>query len=419
MSSNPPIQQAPFTFTPPGTFSQGLPFVPTRLKIDNPSSYYLSFPNIPSLGFITPYTFGAVVAWNQVNAAILITTNVEPANAPVLPASAAAITILATTDSTLPVQPGTSIFNSSSATLTGPVTISGPVDANITNSQLDITGPVSISAGQSGVNVSTDAPPVAGPTIVIPAGQSSVTDTLHPPSNATAIGFAFEPLGFLTLNVQVQDALTLVYLEDFTFAAGGSTGRSFTIPLTPGMTEDGIIVTATASGTVTVNTTVGYTLWYIGTNSIQPVNLPTQPLYVEGSQANGSTLAVDQLVAGIQGSGQSVQTISEPPQLSESFAGIGIAAGATVDLIAGAAGKSIRIRAIILQLTTGAAAIYSFQSETTAVQAYTLNTTTAIPTPAPIPLYGFTLPVGEGLVVKNTYTSAGGNYQFNVLYSQY
>ena len=256
---------------------------------------------------------------------------------------------------------------------------------------VDVTGSsVTIQAGQNGVNVSTDAPPVAGPNITIAAGQSSVTDTLHPPSNATAIGFAFEPIGSFTLNIQVQDALTLVYLEDFTFAAGGSTGRSFTIPLTPGMTESGIIVKATAGGTVVVDTTVGYTLWYIGTNSIQPVNLPTQPLYVQGPEAqaqdaNSSAVFADQIVAGYyaaqvqngssvvdypdvsvvgyQGSGASVQTVPQTP-LSAYFQTTLAAAGA-IGTIAGVSGQSIRIRklhwlesALVgMQLLDGATAI--------------------------------------------------------------
>ena len=240
---------------------------------------------------------------------------------------------------------------------------------------VDVTGSsVTIQAGQNGVNVSTDAPPVAGPNITIPAGQSSVTDTLHPPSNATAIGFAFEPLGSLTLNIQVQDALTLVYLEDFTFAAGGSTGRSFTIPLTPGMTESGIIVTATANGTLVVSTTVGYSLWYIGTNSIQPVNLPTQPLYVQGPEAqaqdaNNSVVFADQIIAGyyaaqvqkgfvgasypdvnvegVQGSGASVQTVRQTYQNSVKvgYSGSGTS---TTELIAAQSGYSILVHGVHL-----------------------------------------------------------------------
>ena len=301
-------------------------------------------------------------------------------------AAAAVLTTWFAPGEPMPKSPSTLVAAALQAAISGLVDVnvqntpevivnSGTLDATITNASLNVTGPVSISAGQSGVNVSTDAPPVVGPTITIPAGQSSVTETLHPPSNATAIGFAFEPLGSLTLNVQVQDALTLVYLEDFTFAAGGSTGRSFTIPLTPGMTQSGIIVTATAGGTVVVDTTVGYTLWYIGTNSIQPVNYPTQPLYVQGPEAqaqdaNNSVTFADQIIAGYyaagvqqglikpgypdvvamgyQGTGYSVQTVKQAPQLNV-VVNTTLAADAADTLIAAVAGQSIRLRRVQLQ----------------------------------------------------------------------
>lgn len=294
----------------------------------------------------------------------------------------------------------------------------------ISGGVIDVSGSdVTIQAGQTGINVSTDAPPVAGPNITIPAGQSSVTDTLHPPANATAIGFAFEPLGSFTLTIKVQDALTLVYLEDFTFAASGSTGRSFTIPLTPGMTESGIIVTAAAGGTLVVNTTVGYSLWYIGTNSIQPVNLPTQPLYVQGPEAqaqdaNSSAVFADQIVAGYyaaqvqkgssvvdypdvsvvgyQGSGASVQTVKQAPQICASI-NSSIGAGSSVTLIAGVAGQSIRIRRS--QLSTNAAAQIALEASGGTI--YWVGESAAALAFPDVDLEGFPAPAGESLVIKN------------------
>lgn len=88
-----PIQQQAFSFTPPGTFSQGFGFVPTRLRIDNPSSYYLTFPEVPSVGTITPYTFGAVVPWNQTGLSVTIAAANNSGGAPVLPANNAAVTV--------------------------------------------------------------------------------------------------------------------------------------------------------------------------------------------------------------------------------------------------------------------------------------------------------------------------------------
>lgn len=118
-----PIQQQAFSFTPPGTFSQGFGFVPTRLRIDNPSSYYLSFPKVPSLGLITPYTFGAVVPWNQSDGTVTITTDYTPKNAPTLVSSNAEVTVLATTDMSYTIQPGISSYGPSTPTYISNVTI--------------------------------------------------------------------------------------------------------------------------------------------------------------------------------------------------------------------------------------------------------------------------------------------------------
>ena len=286
----------------------------------------------------------------------------------------------------------------------------------ISGGVVDVSGSdVTIQAGQNGVNVSTDAPPVAGPDITIAAGQSSVTETLHPPANATAIGFAFEPLGSLTLNVQVQDALTLVYLEDFTFAAGGPTGRSFTIPLTPGMTQSGIIVTATAGGTVVVSTTVGYTLWYIGTNSIQPVNYPTQPLYVQGSEAQGSSLLVDQLVGGVQGNGYSVQTVRQAPQFNV-VVNTTLAADAAATLIAAVTGQSIRLRRV--QLQTSAAEQIVLRSVASGGTLFWTGTPGAGVSTPDMDFEGWSLGSDVALVLQNT-GSAGTTVTGRITADQY
>ncbi len=341
-------------------------------------------------------------------------------------AAAAVLTTWFAPGEPMPKSPSTLVAAALQAAISGLVDVqvqntpevivnSGTLDANITNASLNVTGPVSISAGQSGVNVSTDAPPVAGLDITIPAGQSSVTETLHPPSNATAIGFAFEPLGSLTLNVQVQDALTLVYLEDFTFAAGGPTGRSFTIPLTPGMTQSGIIVTATAGGTVVVNTTVGYTLWYIGTNSIQPVNYPTQPLYVQGPEAQGSSLLVDQLMAGVQGNGYSVQTVKQAPQLNV-VVNTTLAADAAATLIAAVAGQSIRLRRV--QLQTSAAEQIVLRSVASGGTLFWVGTPGAGVSTPDMDFEGWSLGADTALVLQNT-GSAGTTVTGRITADQY
>ncbi len=309
----------------------------------------------------------------------------------------------------------------------------------ISGGVIDVSGSdVTIQAGQTGINVSTDAPPVAGTTITIPAGSDTVTDTLHPPSNATAIGFAVEPIGTYSLTFKVQDALTLVYLEDFTLPGASSLGRSFTIPLTPGMTESGIIVTATAGATLVVNTTVGYTLWYIGTNSIQPVNYPTQPLYVQGPEAEAlgvsPAILADQIVAGYyaaqvqkgssvvdypdvavvgyQGSGASVQTVREAPT---NAGGITVP-GATTTVIPGSVGKSIRLRRLTFQdYSTPSSSSYGQWQSTSGVILWTFNLGQA--GQFSHDFEGYALPAGDGLEC----VQSGGSVTLNgvVTYDQY
>ena len=327
----------------------------------------------------------------------------------------------------------------------------------ISGGSIDVTAAdVTITAGQNGVNVSTDAPPVAGTTITIPAGSDTVTDTLHPPANATAIGFAFQPIATYTLQVTVKDALTLVELENFSFPAANTSdiGRSFTIPLTPGMTESGIIVTATAGGTLAVATNVGYTLWYIGTNSIQPVNYPTQPLYVQGQGAEGidatspytqaanldavvvgngaETLnekssnaipidmvvqginasgngkvgisgLVDQIVQGNQGSGASVQTVRQAPQLNV-VVNSTLAAGGSVTLIAAVSGQSIRLRHVQLQTTASEQIV--LRSVASGGTLYWVGNPGTGGTTPDLDFEGFALAVDTALVLQNVGSGA-------------
>ena len=235
----------------------------------------------------------------------------------------------------------------------------------ISGGTIDVTGSkITIAGGQGGnVNVSTDAPPVTGPILSIPAGSSSVTDTLHPPANATAIGISLVPIPTYTLQVTIQDALTLVEIADVLFPAAGAgvLGRSLTIPLTPGMTTSGIIVTAQAGGTLVVDTNFAYTLWYLGTNSFQPVNFPTQPTYVQGPNADDWQSGVggfppiysDQVVLGGLAIGQvpssqpRADVLNSPvaPAYAKGFSA-SVAAGAGVVVVSGVSGKSIRLRRI-------------------------------------------------------------------------
>ena len=80
-------QQGILRFTPPGEFSQGFDFTPLWLQIDNPSSYYISFPQAPSLGTIPPYYTGVIVAWNQSNLTVNVLASPGASGSPSLPSS--------------------------------------------------------------------------------------------------------------------------------------------------------------------------------------------------------------------------------------------------------------------------------------------------------------------------------------------
>lgn len=329
------------------------------------------------------------------------------------------------------------------------IEISGGV-IDVSGSQVVITG------GQGGnVNVSTDAPPVEGPTLSIAAGASSASYTLHPPPNATAIGLALVPIPTYTLQVAVQDALTLVELANISFPAAGPgvTGRSLTLPLTPGMTDSGIVVTAQAGATLAAAVNFGYSLWYLGTNSFQPVNLPTDPLFTQGQGAAGiagsaaypaasldvatmglgasvlnsksqNAIPLDAIVQGLNASGAaavglagtvdmvvrgnqgsslvSVQTSKEAPYSPGAIAPAIVAAGGTATLVAAVAGKSIRVRK--MQLSSSVATQIELLDSATGNAFWTCYQGLAGVFPD-IDFEGWPLPSGASLELKNL----GGN----------
>lgn len=107
MTNTTAYQQGILRFTPPGEFSQGFDFTPLWLQIDNPSSYYISFPQAPSLGTIPPYYTGVIVAWNQANLTVNVLASPGASGSPSLPTSNAEVTVLATNNPSLGVSPGT------------------------------------------------------------------------------------------------------------------------------------------------------------------------------------------------------------------------------------------------------------------------------------------------------------------------
>ena len=159
------MQQQLLEFIPPTVgngYSQGLDFVPVWLQINNPSSYYLSFPHARGVAPIPPYTLGVVIPWGQVGGNIVVDTAYTPAGAPALPVSNARVTILATTNPDMVPSSGTS-------TLAGTQISGGVVDVgNIAAGTVDINGPVTIEGVVGGTT-----PPAVINTASITAGGSS------------------------------------------------------------------------------------------------------------------------------------------------------------------------------------------------------------------------------------------------------
>ena len=243
-----PIQQQAFSFTPPGTFSQGFGFVPTRLRIDNPSSYYLSFPKIPSFGIITPYTFGAVVPWSQSDATVTITSDYTPPNAPALPLSNAQITILASTNQELAIQPGINIYSSGT-------------------------------------------PPVAGPVISTTYGANAIQETFFPPANALSMLIAWQdnapgmPSGEY-LDYTLTDVFSGAIFINSQAYESSTTGSLRYIFLSASTMLNGVSLDAALSGggTFTATTEIAQIFWYLS-GIFRPITGKESPLFVGG--ANG------------------------------------------------------------------------------------------------------------------------------------
>lgn len=325
---------------------------------------------------------------------------------------------------------------------------------------------VTIEAGQNGVNVSTDAPPVAGPTISMPEGNTSYTDVITPPANATAVGFSVMPVTSSNLvEIQVVDDLTLQTLHTQKQESGELIGFSFTLPLTPSSIANGLEVIITIDSALSVEQAFVYTTWYLGTNSIQPVNYPSQPLYVQGQGAEviaatdsypasvnvdqmilgngaeslneksqdaipidvvvqginasgvgmvGSSGSVDQIVKGNQGSGSaSIETSETPPQNSVGFS-YSASAGGKEEIISGVSAQSIRIRTIFIVADYAGTMSAELQSpENTAIAATGLGSSQSAWSQD---FQGYVLPAGDGLYL---YTGDAAIVSGTITYDQY
>lgn len=223
--------------------------------------------------------------------------------------------------------------------ISGSVTVSaGTVDIS--------SGNITIVGGQGGINVSTDAPPVAGPGLVIAAGSTGNFDTQIAPANATALTVSLPTNGVSPgyyLRIVVTDVYTGQVLGQ-TYTLGGSGALvTVTLPQTASVdgyqTEVAIVNPGTETFPAAVTVKRAY---YLGTTSVGVVTTVQQPISVQGA-ANGAELPIPVVVEGMQGAGGSVQTVPEPPGGNLSVTGIGSGG----QLIAGVAGKSIRIMGLI------------------------------------------------------------------------
>ena len=249
--------QVPASFTPPTTgsgFSFGTDFVPTWLVINNPSSYYLTFPGNPQ-AIVPPYALGVVIPWGIGPGNIVVSTSYTPPGAPTLPVSNAMVTILATDNDKLGINPGIGIFADTEI----------PAESNL----------------------------------LVPAGQAGATLTILPPRNAT---------GCICVVVANPDI-------SMPAAGFGISGQNSNAQYGSGsVAQYGTIVAASIVGDTepivfeidgnwdnsggTETLTAAYITWITGTGVQQVLNDSANPLYVATPPGQSSPLSVFQTVDG-------------------------------------------------------------------------------------------------------------------------
>lgn len=193
--TTPQYNQTPASFTPPAPdtgFSFGTNFVPLFLEIDNPSSYYLTFPGRTNR-VVAPYQLGVIIPWGITGGNVVVDTSFTPAGAPSLPVSNAKINILATDNPNLAPTPGTSILSSANIA-NAIINVAGSIDANITNASLDVTGTVDLAAGTTvDANITNSTLDITGP-VTITQGQGGTNVLTELPDDFT-FGTGVEPWG--------------------------------------------------------------------------------------------------------------------------------------------------------------------------------------------------------------------------------
>lgn len=319
----------------------------------------------------------------------------------------------------------------------------------ISGGNIDVTSAdVTIEAGQNGVNVSIDTPPVAlGSTMYLPAtSPTTVKQTVSPDANATGIGVLVFPQGQATLGCSVTGKTSGVIYVDVTDINGmlASGGDLLTAQIN-GDYED-LIVEIESDTEPTSPYPIGQVFEYLGNSVVTIDNPPSSPAYAQGPFAAQqmsvdppTTLGVDNLILGtmagqltqldpvlaktpdvlvggvaaytadsttprtvdvvVQGkegaSGVDVQVRPDPPQYNEAIDG-SISSGGTLTILAGLTGTQIRIRRIFLWMNAAEQVIL----QTTSGTLIWAGQGVAAMTPD-MDWEGWALPSGEGLELKN------------------
>ncbi len=293
-------------------------------------------------------------------------------------------------------------------------TITGPVDANITNASLDVTGPVSISAGQTGVNVQTETPPKAMGSITVASGASSGSLMFTPDPGATALRVLLYTTSFWS-NETVQ-------------ALGATSGYDYFQGLLTNMSNLGASMFATningnfESITVKVtllnpasgNYTLGQVFECFGESVIDVVTSSLQPVGVGvGGGASGTPLVAWPL--------DSTTNIPQvvPMPLAPDFdvvVNTTLAANASATLISGVSGQSIRLRRV--QLQTTAAEQITLRSAASGGTIFWVGNPGAGGSTPDMDFQGFSLGSAVDLVLQNT-GSAGTTITGRITADQY
>ena len=259
------------------------------------------------------------------------------------------------------------------------VQISG---GNITLQASDVT----ISAGQNGVNVSVNQPPVALGSIQDSGGGTTATFTL--------------PEGTHSIGLGVGGAAT-------DLSVYGTTSGILYVPVLPvGSTIPEGYYVVPISGSTDTQVSVTYKV-QAGTNTCYvSAILDTQAV------DTWPGLIADKVVGTQGASGASVQTVPEAPQYSIKV-GYASTAGGTETLISGVAGKSIRIRAVALSSTGTGANELDLQSPSgTPFGSHNVQ----VGTNWDQDFQGYALPAGDGLYL---YTTAAATILGAITYDVY